>query len=161
MPETSFTRLRARPYPRQPTPELQQALAAHAIDATRLWEQDIGRAVLTRDEADNRLLQFSVPDCVEGIWGLRALIEALTGAGASVYAYNDPGTEYPAAAESHRPGPEPVRVQWADGQPALDQDTLLAAARNDPQDQAPLEKLTDAQVGAAAKRLFGAFADAP
>src|ERR1700678_4506686 len=109
MPDTSFTRLRAKPYPTQPSEELRLALAEHGIDADRLWRKDIGRASLTRDTPDGQaLLQLSDPESRDGIDGVRAVITSLVTAGASVYAYCDPGTDFPAAAECHPAAGEPA-----------------------------------------------------
>jgi hypothetical protein len=162
MPETSFTRLRAKPYPTQPSEKLRLALAEHGIDADGLWRKDIARASLARDTPDGEvLLQLSNPESPDGIDGFRTLIGALVAAGASVYAYCDPGADYPAAAESHALGREPARLTWRDGGPALDEETLRFAAREGAADQRPLAQLPDGLVGAAAKHLFAAFAAAP
>lgn len=162
MPDTSFTRLRAKPYPAQPSETLRQALAAHGVDADRLWRNDIGRTSLARDTPDGQaLLQLSDPESPDGIDGVRPVITALVTAGVSVYAYCDPGTDFPAAAECHPAAGAPARLTWRDGDPALDEDTLRCAARHDARDDRPLAELPDELVGAAAKRLFAAFAAAP
>jgi hypothetical protein len=163
MPETSFTRLSAKPFPNEPSQRLQRALAEHDVDAEALLaRRDSGRAELATDPRDGVVLfTISDPEASDGIENFRELLEALIEAGAGVYAYCDVGTEYPGAVEHHPIAGEAMRLTWADGQPLLDEDTLRDTACDRAEDRRPLAQLDDAAVGAAAKGLFAAFSERP
>jgi hypothetical protein len=162
MPDESFTLLRARPYPGQASERLTAALAQHGVDAQTLYDQISGRAELTRDpDSGETLLTINDPVSRDGVEAFRELIDALRAEGANVYAYCDIGVEYPGTAEFHRASGESVRLTWCDREPLLDEQTLIAAASDGPHDQRSLSELPDAAIGGAARRLLGAFKDAP
>jgi hypothetical protein len=95
MPDVSFARLRAKPFPQHPSRALQLALADYAIDADMCAEDPSQKVSVDTADDGELLLSLSYPFARDGIEYYRRLIVALVADGAHVYAYCDPGVEYP------------------------------------------------------------------